>query len=144
MIYLDTSVLFSFYFRDSNSNLAHSQVANAAAPLVITPMCEVEAINAFGQRVFRREMTEANMAIAVRDLQTDIRSGVFDLRPSMEPAFARAKALAQTVTPSVGVRAIDLLHVAAALELGASRLYSFDVRQRRAAKAVGLKMNPLP
>jgi len=144
MIYLDTSVLFSLYFRDSNSSLARSQVANATAPLVITPMCEVEAINAFGQRVFRREMTAANMAIAVRDLQTDIRSGVFDLRPLTEPAFARAKALAQTVTPSVGVRAIDLLHVAAALELGASRLYSFDVRQRQAAKAVGLKMNALP
>jgi hypothetical protein len=36
------------------------------------------------------------------------------------------------------------LHIAAALELGAKYLYTFDLRQHQAAQAVGLKVNQLP
>jgi len=144
MIYLETSFLFSLYFRDLNTPSALALVAKMPAPTLITPLCELEAINAFAQRVFRKEMSAVNMANAVRDLQADIRSGVLDLRPLPEAAFVRAKTLAQTLTPKIGVRSADLLHVAAALELGAARLFSFDLRQREAAKAAGLKVNPLP
>jgi predicted nucleic acid-binding protein len=144
MIYLETSFLFSLYFRDLNTPSALALVAKMPAPTLITPLCELEAINAFAQRVFRKEMSAVNMANAVRDLQADIRSGVLDLRPLPEAAFVRAKTLAQTLTPKIGVRSADLLHVAAALELGAARLFGFDLRQREAAKAAGLKVNPLP
>ena len=37
---------------------------------------------------------------------------------------------------------IDLLHVAIALECGAQIFLSFDKRQRRLAKAAGLKVKP--
>jgi predicted nucleic acid-binding protein len=39
-------------------------------------------------------------------------------------------------------RTADLLHVAAALELGASDFFSFDRQQRKMAEAAGLKLNP--
>ena len=61
-----------------------------------------------------------------------------------EAAFARAKILAQTLTPSIGVRSADLLHVAAALEIGARSLYTFDTKQNKTARAEGLAVNPLP
>jgi predicted nucleic acid-binding protein len=64
--------------------------------------------------------------------------------PLPDSAFARAKALALTLTPTIGVRAVDLLHVAAALELGASSLFTFDQKQHRTAQAAGLAVNPLP
>jgi predicted nucleic acid-binding protein len=143
MIYLDTSFLFSLYFRDVNTPSALALAAKMSAPLIITPLCELEAINAFAQRVFRKEMSAVNMANAVRDLQTDTRLGALDMRPLPDAAFVRANTLAQMLTPKIGVRSAHLLHVAAALELGAARLCSFDLRQREAAKAAGLKMNPL-
>ncbi len=41
----------------------------------------------------------------------------------------------------IGTRTADLLHVAAALELGVDWLYSFDKQQRKLARAVRLKIN---
>ena len=40
-----------------------------------------------------------------------------------------------------GTRTSDLLHVAAALELGVDCLYTFDKQQRKLAQAVRLKLN---
>jgi predicted nucleic acid-binding protein len=38
----------------------------------------------------------------------------------------------------IGVRYLDMLHVASAVLLKADRFLTFDLRQRRLAKAVGL------
>jgi predicted nucleic acid-binding protein len=43
----------------------------------------------------------------------------------------------------MGTRTSDLLHIAAALELGADVLYTFDRQQRRLAKEMKLKINPM-
>jgi predicted nucleic acid-binding protein len=144
MIYLDTSVVFSLHFRDANTSAALALVAGAAESLLVTSLCELETVNAFSLRVFRKEMLPVNRDNAVRDLETDIRSGVLHLEPLPDAAFARAKSLAQSLTPSIGVRAVDLLHVAAALELGADTLYTFDLKQHRTAQAAGLTVNHLP
>jgi predicted nucleic acid-binding protein len=143
MIYLDTSVVFSLHFRDTNTPAALALVRSATEPLLITPLCELEAVNAFSLRVFRGEMLPLNRDNAVRDLENDIRFGVLRLEPLPDSAFARAKFLAQSLTSSIGVRAVDLLHVAAALELVAGSLYTFDLKQHRTARAAGLKVNPL-
>ena len=45
-------------------------------------------------------------------------------------------------TASQLMRSLDLLHVAAALELRAKSFLSFDTRQRQAARAEGLKILP--
>ena len=144
MIYLDTSVVVSLHFRDANTSAALALVGNESEPLAISSLCEVEAVNAFCRRVFRKEMTSANMHTAVRDLEADIRGGVLQLCPIPESAFIRAKMLAQSLTLHIGVRTADLLHVAAALELGAERFFSFDQKQRKTAESAGLTVNPLP
>lgn len=104
----------------------------------------METVNAFALRVFRNEMSRLNMANAVADLESDLRSGILHRSPIPEAAFVRGKALAQKITPSIGVRAVDLLHVAAAFELGAKSLYTFDQKQHSAAQAAGLAVNQLP
>jgi predicted nucleic acid-binding protein len=144
MIYLDASVVFSLHFRDSNTVEAMRLVSTATETLLVSALCEMETINAFGLRVFRSEMSERNMDNAVKDLESDLRSGFLQWRPIPEAAFARAKALAQSITPSVGVRAADLLHIAAAFELGAKTIYTLDQKQHRAAQEAGLILNPLP
>jgi predicted nucleic acid-binding protein len=144
MIYLDASVVFSLHFHDRNTVEALNLVGAATEPLLISALCEMEAINAFALRVFRGEMSTRNMDIAVRDLESDLRFGIMEPKPVPEAAFARAKKLSREITPSTGVRAADLLHIAAALELGAKTIYTFDQKQHRAAKAVGLTVNQLP
>jgi predicted nucleic acid-binding protein len=144
MIYLDASALFSLYLPDANTPAAISLTTAADAPLLITPLCELETVNAFRLRVFRKELPALSVENAVRDLEGDIRSGVLLLRPLPEGSFSRAGILAKALTPAIGVRAVDLLHVAAALELSVGSFYTFDQKQHRTAQTAGLKTNPLP
>ncbi|MGD0631066.1 MAG: type II toxin-antitoxin system VapC family toxin [Terracidiphilus sp.] len=144
MIYLDASIVFSLYCPDRNSAFALSLIAAAGAPLILSSLCEFETVNAFSLSVFRKEMMEHEALRARQKLDLNIEWGAYLVRPLPESSFTRAKALAQKITPSIGVRATDLLHIAAALELGAKSLFTFDQRQHEAAQAAGLKLNQLP
>jgi hypothetical protein len=70
-----------------------------------------------------------------------LRDGIFQIRGLSDEVFERARQLSRQTTPKLGTRAAALLHVAAALEFGATHLYSFDQRQRKLARAVRLKLN---
>lgn len=144
MIYLDSSVVFSVQGRDANTNAAVALLQSVGETLAITQLCEVEFANALCLRMFRKEISRDEAAGSIADLEQNIRTGVYQLLPFPESAFARAKVLALSLTPSIGVRSVDLLHVAAALELGAGTLYTFDQKQHRTARAAGLNVNHLP
>jgi predicted nucleic acid-binding protein len=49
--------------------------------------------------------------------------------------------LARSYVASIGSRTIDTIHVASALELKAAQFWTFDDRQAKLAKAVGLKVS---
>ena len=144
MIYLDTSLLVSLYCLDANSAAAAGVLQSVEEPLLVTALCELEAVNTFGLRVFRKEISSRQAETSLLNFEKDLRDGVFQLRALPEAAFERARKLSRQITPQFGTRTADLLHVAAALELGASGFFSFDLQQRKAAQAAGLKLNPLP
>jgi predicted nucleic acid-binding protein len=56
-----------------------------------------------------------------------------------ENAFELCADLARRYGPKLGTRTLDSLHVACALELKAERFWTFDERQAKLAKAVGLR-----
>jgi predicted nucleic acid-binding protein len=144
MIYLDSSFVFSVQVRDANTVAAVALLQSERETLALTRLCEVEFVNALSLRLFRKEISESQAQASVADLEKNLSRGIYQLLPFPDSAFARAKALALTLTPTIGVRAVDLLHVAAALELGVDALYTFDQKQHRTAKAAGLAVNPLP
>jgi hypothetical protein len=52
----------------------------------------------------------------------------------------RAAELSQKHTPKFGIRSLDVLHVACALELKLRHFFNFDGRQQKLAAAAGLKL----
>jgi predicted nucleic acid-binding protein len=56
-----------------------------------------------------------------------------------ENAFELCGELGRRHGPKLGVRTLDSLHVACALELKAERFWTFDERQAKLAKAEGLR-----
>ena len=75
----------------------------------------------------------------MREIAAGQTTGIFRRATLDHPAWVRrAHELAVTITPKANVRALDLLHIAAAQLLGASRLLTFDSNQLRAARAAGL------
>lgn len=107
----------------------------------ITVLCELEVVNALELRLFRKELSVSQAKSSLKDFESDLRDALFLLRPLSDLVFVRARQLSQQTTARLGTRTADLLHVAAALELGVDCLYSFDRQQRKLAQAVRLKLN---
>jgi predicted nucleic acid-binding protein len=144
LIYLDTSLVVSLYCLDANSAAAADLLPTVNEPLLITALVELETVNAIGLKEFRREITTQQAEALLLNFVRAMHDGVFLLRDVPEPAFGRARQLSRQLTPRFGTRSADILHVAAALELGATSFFSFDLQQRKMAEAVGLKLNPWP
>ena len=141
--YLDSSLLVSLYVIDANSAAAEAAVRRCTDVPVISTLCQIEVLNAFGLQVFRKQISQLRADFSVRNLDEDLRVGNYQLRPLPESTFARAREISLKFTPATGVRAADLLHVAAALELGADTLFSFDLAQLKLARMTGLAINPV-
>ena len=59
-----------------------------------------------------------------------------------EKLVREAESLAEQHTPAIGSRSLDILHVAAALVLGATEFCTLDTRQGKLAQLAGLKVQP--
>jgi predicted nucleic acid-binding protein len=141
LIYLDTSFLVSLYSPDVNFGAAVRVMQASEGDRLITTLGHLEVVNALGLRVFRKEVSAAQAQASLDDFEKDLRDGVLQLRPLPEHVFDRARELSRQTTARLGTRTADLLHVAAAVELGADWLYSFDKQQRRLARALRLRLN---
>ena len=144
MIYLDASFVVSIYSADVNSRAALSALPSSGEFLTLTNLAKLETIHALELRVFRKAISRAQADASLRAFDDDLRKGVFLRAGIPEPAFERARKLSLSITARAGVRTIELLHVAAALELGATEFFTFDLRQQSAAADSGLKLNPMP
>jgi len=140
-IYAEPSFLVSLYIPDVNSAAALHTMQVSTGDLFITALGELEAINAFGLRVFRREASQAAAQSALANFEKDLREGTLQIRGLSDEVFERARQLSWQTTPKLGTRAADLLHVAAALEFGAEYLFSFDQKQRKLARSLHIKLN---
>jgi predicted nucleic acid-binding protein len=115
-------------------------MGQAPFPTFITPLGELELINALHLRVFRREISPETARSATDLFTRDVQARVFALRALTLDIFERAKRIARKRTSSLGTRSLDVLHVASALVMHVDEFYSFDRNQMKLAKTEGLKM----
>ena len=144
--YADTGFLMSLYGRDANSPRAVALVARHKPVFFLTEFGEVEFNNAVERLLFSRRagaywtLSEAH---AVRDrLEQHVNAGVFQLRPVPSEAWQTAIGLSRHYTAKLGTRTLDVLHVAVAMSLQPGVFFTFDRRQWKLAKAVGLRVLP--
>jgi hypothetical protein len=107
--------------------------------VAFTPLHELEVRNALRALHGRKSLTLAQQQKFEALLDEDLRAG--RLAPTaldLAAVFGRAAQLSAGHTSRLLCRSLDILHVAAALELGATHLVSGDERQLALANAVGL------
>jgi predicted nucleic acid-binding protein len=137
-IYADTSFLVSLYVSDVHSAAASRIMRRALLPVLMTPLGELELLNALHLRLFRDELTATEIKAAAALFRDDIGEGILSLKSLSASIFERAKMISRSQTASLGTRTLDILHVASALVLHADTFCTFDKSQRQLAKMEGL------
>jgi predicted nucleic acid-binding protein len=136
--YADTSFFVSTYVPDIHSARANDFL-KAGAPVWFTPLHFAEWMHALNQHVFRSEMSLADLERPYKALAQHRAEGLWLGVAIPENAFHLCADLARRHGPKLGMKTLDTLHVACALELKADQFWTFDERQGKLAKAVGLK-----
>lgn len=142
MRYFDSGVLLKLYLPEPNSAQAVALVRERGAAPPLTALHRLEMKAAIGHKHARGEITVAERVAALADFENDIASGVFAVvSAEWAGVFARAESLATAHAANL-CRSLDTLHVALALELGATEFCTLDQRQAVMAKAAELLTVP--
>lgn len=140
-LYIDPSALRSLYVHDpaSRSMVVWRSRLKGAVP--ITKFGYAELVNAVALGCFRGDYSETEMNRSLAHIEEDFADGDLQLVDLLwRAALDRAMALSRQYAAKTGTRALDVLHVASALELNARQFVTFDERQARLAALCGLKI----
>lgn len=137
IVYVDTSFLVAAYVVDEHSPTVAKMMAGRPS-ICLTPFSLSEAVNAIYRQAFIGRLTLVETARAWKTFESDCTRRIWQTVPFPNSAWDISMNLAQRFCPTLGVRTLDSLHVACALELKADRFWTLDDRQVRLAEAVGL------
>lgn len=143
--YPDTSFLCAMYRLQANSHLAAAYFSAMPGSLEVTTLLLYEFRQAvrFQIRLHRHDPTKgysrAEGTKMLADLKSDLVSGEVITIPAPWPQIhLAAERLSELYTDASGHRAMDILHVATAIEIGAQEFLTFDANQKKLAEAEGL------
>lgn len=140
-VYVDPSALARLYIHQEGSREMIAWRVKVRGPVTVTHHGRTEIINAICRAAFLSQIDQEGLAEALADFDSDFTSG--HLRQAdilWRAALNRAMELSQEYTPKLGTRSPDVLHVACALELKLTHFLTFDLRQRKLAETVNLKV----
>jgi hypothetical protein len=109
--------------------------------LPVTRFGRAEVVNSIHLAVHRHEIDDRLARAAIADFDTDVHEGRLAVLDVLwRRTLDLAAELSMQHTAVLGTRTLDVLHVASAVILEATRFVSYDDRQRALAKAVGLRV----
>lgn len=144
--YPDTSFLCALYRLQDNSIKAAAYRATMSGAIEVAALLEFEFLQSIRLQVWLHSQdrskgfsqSEADQMIA--NWEADLAIGDVQIVSCDSSAVLRqASSLSRSHTAKGGHRTLDVLHVATAVHLGAKEFLSFDARQKKLAKAAGLR-----
>ncbi|MGA2750951.1 MAG: type II toxin-antitoxin system VapC family toxin [Verrucomicrobiota bacterium] len=141
--YFDSAIIVKLYVREATSPDAIRLVGAYVAPYWLTQWQALEVKNAIRLKAFRKEITMAQMSQSIAAFEQDIATGRWQ-RPVYSATAVEQKAdeLSASHSAILGCRMLDIIHVAAAVVIGAKEFVTFDGRQGAMAKQAGLTVKP--
>ena len=139
MRYFDTGVLLKLYLPEPRAAEAVALVNASPGKPSVSHLHELEMRSALRQKAGRGELTQSECDTLIAQVESDLITGAHErVTVSWPDVFATAEALSAAHGVVSLCRSLDTLHVALALELGATEFCTFDLRQSRMAAAAGL------
>lgn len=135
----DTSFLFALYGNDAHSTKAVGWIATIQDPLQISVFNDFELRNALRFSEFSKRIESGASARHLAWYENAIALGRLVVTQSNIAAIlSEANRLSFAHTLTGGHRGFDILHVAAAKVIGATRFLTFDANQKKLATNEGL------
>lgn len=140
-VYVDPSALCRLYLHEEGSRAMAVWRAKTHGALPVTHHGRTEIVNALCRAAFLGHLARDGLGESLTDFAADFAEGRLHQADILwRAALDRASDLSRQHTPDVGTRSLDVLHVACALELKLRRFVTFDRRQQKLAKRVGLRV----
>ena len=137
MIYLDTSAAVPLFVQEPASEAVDAWLESCTDPIISSDWIVTEFASALSIKLRRGEINARQARAAWKDFNAFCNSGL-RLLPVSRNAFKEAAGMA--LNAASGLRSGDSLHLAMALEAGASGLSTADDMLENGAKAKGLKV----
>lgn len=139
VICADTSFLFSLYGNDVHTPRAVAWMTSQQGPLTLTSLGEFELGNALRFSEFSQRIAPGEAVLFWAQFEADRASGRLQIRIcNLADVVDEAKRISAMHTIKGGHRSFDILHVAAALNVKAQQLLTFDENQKKLAESEGL------
>lgn len=139
-VYADSSFFVALYIPDVHSRQAELWWTGSS-PIFLTPLVVAEWTHAVEQQVFRGRISPSEATRLHDRFLQQRRARTWEEVLVPESAYSKCIELGLQYAAALGLRTIDTLHVACAIELGARIFRTFDQRQLRLAKACGSKVD---
>ncbi len=145
MSYWDTSALAKLYTAEDDSSAFETKAAQPGATLLTARVTVWE----FRRVALRKELAGAIQAngaeIIWQELESDIASGwlgIVEPTAQLAQEFDRVMTTCYRHAPSVPIRTMDALHLAAARVAGEIEMVATDRKLREAAVVLGFRLFP--
>ena len=136
-LYLDASALVKLLVPEEGSDALNRSLAGLT-DVIVSDLALTEVASALGRRTREQRLTRAEAQRLYREAsKLHASSHHTELAP---PIHRRAERLMLSLT--IPLRALDALHLAAALDAEAATIVTFDPRLRDAATSQGLFVAP--
>jgi predicted nucleic acid-binding protein len=138
-VYFDSSALVKIYISEAHSERARRE-AQAVPQLPLTWLHTLEVGNALRVLTGRKLLTAEEARGLLEQFEDDRQAQrLADAALDWPKVFHESVQLSRRHAARLLCRSLDVLHVAAAVELGCKRFVSADERQLALSEAIGLK-----
>lgn len=137
--YFDSSVIVASYVQEPRSRKARKALS-AVVSAPFTPLLDLEVRTVLRRMAGSGRLTSSESESVLSLVDDDVAAGrLWKVPLDLYATVERAESLSARHAQRFLSRSLDLLHVAAALELGCPNFVTLDTRQARLAVASGLK-----
>jgi predicted nucleic acid-binding protein len=140
-VYFDPGLLLKLYSLEPNSAGAVTLIQSHGTPIVFCQLQQTELWNALYRKAARNETDRRQLAKSLKRIQFDLDHSVLQISHLEWPeVWTKADRLTAKYAMTTQCRTLDVLHVAAAMQLGIKTFGTTDVRQMVVARKAGLKV----
>ncbi len=132
-LYLDSSALIKRYIHETGSEKVLN-LCSKADQLILSVLCVPEAVSTFCRLKRQRHLTEDVYQLLKKDLEEDLQEALI---VKMEEEIIEKSVECLEKQP---LSTLDSIHLATALFQKCDLFLSADIQQRKAAQAMGLKV----